>query len=347
MLMVSKPNGEGPLICVQLVNFNGSHDTLACIDGLLSGDNGNVKIVVVDNGSSESDLASLKDMIPSEVHIIESKENLGFGRANNLAWDFVKSDINPEYLLLLNNDTRVPPGFLKPMIKVLIDNPEAFAVSPKIMLEGSDLIDSAGSTFTSIGSAYSVGHGEKDAGQYDGERNVPMITACCMLIRSESLDGTYLFDPNFFMYLEELDLVLRLHNRGGRFLFTSDSVIYHKFSHSIKGNIDDKVMFKQCLEEGNRVRILLKHFPAILLVKNFLPILISFSYWQLRFLRIGGVAWWRKLNQGIMEGLRDGLVSRADESEHRIAAWLPMMESWRVVDMMNRGKRMESRYGWK
>lgn len=347
MHMVSKPTGAGPLICVQLVNFNGSNDTLACIDGLLSGDNGNVRLVVVDNGSAVSELALLKDNIPPEVHLIESKENLGFGRANNLAWDFVKRDIKPEYLLLLNNDTRVPPGFLRPLIKVLIDHPETCAVSPKIMLEGSDLIDSAGSMFTSIGSAYSVGHGEKDAGQYDGERNVPMITACCMLIRTASLKGTYLFDPNFFIYLEELDLVLRLHNRDGRFMFTSDSVIYHKFSHSIKGKIDDKVLFKQCHEEGNRIRILLKHFPALLLFKNILPISMSFAYWQLRFLKIGGVTWWRKLNQGMLKGLRDGLVSRTSESDHRIAAWRPLVESWRVEDMINRGKRMESRYGWK
>lgn len=345
--MAEGPIDDKPSICVQLINYNGSQDTLACIDGILKGEYRNLRIVVVDNGSTESENTILKKGIPPEVHLIESKENLGFGRANNLAWKYVKTNIDPEYLLLLNNDTQVTANFLLPLVEVLNNNQEVGAVSPKIMLMGGNHIDSAGSVFTSIGSAYSRGHGEEDEGQYGEEQKVPMVTACCMLIRAKALENTYLFDSNFFMYLEELDLILRLYNRGHQFMFTPHSVIHHEFSHSVKGNIDDKVLFKQCCEEGNRVRILMKHFPFLIIAKNLVPISISFGYWQYRFLTIGGISWWGRLNRNILEGLRDGLESRRCEGEHRNVRWNSYIENWSFINLIRRGQRMEGRYGWK
>ncbi|MHC1569542.1 MAG: glycosyltransferase family 2 protein [Candidatus Syntropharchaeales archaeon] len=345
--MAPGPSDDEPLICVQIINFNGSRETLECIESINNNTNREIKIVVVDNGSTSSEVELLRSGITPDVKLIESPVNQGFSRANNLAWEYTRKKLCPEFLLLINNDTRVTSDFLEPMIEILQKNQDVGAVSPKIMLIESNKIDSAGSRFTNVGSAYSVGHGETDEGQYDGDHRVPMITACCMLIRAAALNGTYLFDRNFFMYLEELDLVLRLHNRKYSFMYTSRSIVYHRFSHSIKGKIDDKVLFKQCYEEGNRVRILLKHFPLAFMMR-YLPLtMISFVYWQLRFLMVGGKRWWVSLNRGILEGIRDGLISRFVESEHRIASWLPWVEHWSITDMMSRGKRMEGRYGWK
>ena len=88
----------------------------------------NMEVVVVDNGSSASDLAEIKAFISDypNVRIIENGENLGFGKGNNVGM----RQVDGEYVLLLNNDTYVAPGAIHSMVRHLARDPELGAVGP-------------------------------------------------------------------------------------------------------------------------------------------------------------------------------------------------------------------------
>ena len=336
-----------PCVSAQLVNYNGASDTIECVKSLFDSGHSNISVLVIDNASSKTDQRRLEDELGSHVHLIMNDRNLGFAQAHNLGIRYTRRCTKPKYHLILNNDVVVTHGFLSPLIQALESSDRIGISGPKIKLLNTNILDSAGSIFNNIGSAYSRGNGEEDLGQYDGFEIVPMITSCCMLVKDEVFDRTYPFDDKFFMYLEELDFNMRLWNRGFLPAYVPSSVVYHRFSSSVKRTTANPVLFKQTLEEGNRTRILLKHFPPQSLLRNSHLILLSYLYWQYNTLRIGGFDWFKRLNLNIISGMRDGLKSRREEREYILASWLPQVEHMRLENYIVKAGLMEKKHGWK
>jgi GT2 family glycosyltransferase len=158
-------------------------------------------------------------------------ENLGFAGANNLGIQMSRG----EYVLLLNNDTEVTPGFLEPLVKKMQSDPKIGAVSPKIRFHyAPGTIQYAGmthiNTFTSRNKA--IGFREQDLGQYEEDRITSYAHGAAMMTSRKVMQAIGLMSTTFFLYYEELDWCFRL--RKARFViyYVHDSVIFHKESIS-------------------------------------------------------------------------------------------------------------------
>ena len=121
---------SAPLLSVVLLAYGSADLTLACLHSLLG--RGEVypalEVLVVDNGSPIEELEKLREIAATDrrIRLIENGENLGFAKGNNVGIEAARG----EYVLLLNNDTYVPPGSLSAMVRHLQLNPEIGIIGP-------------------------------------------------------------------------------------------------------------------------------------------------------------------------------------------------------------------------
>lgn len=120
-----------PYVSVIIVNFNGKHYLCDCLNALRlqTYPQHRFEIIVSDNGSTDGSLQLLQEAYPW-VRVLSNQENLGFAKGNNVALKEAKG----EYLILLNNDTAVTPGWLEGMVKVAVAHPEAGLVTGRLQL---------------------------------------------------------------------------------------------------------------------------------------------------------------------------------------------------------------------
>jgi GT2 family glycosyltransferase len=223
-------NSEFPLVSIISVNFNQAEVTFEMLDSLQKVTYPNTEIIVVDNGSSNDDLSVIKKKYP-QVCLIKSDKNLGFAGGNNLGIRASSGD----YIMLLNNDTEVDPGFLEPLVDKLRSQPDAGAVSPKIYFSHTPgMLQFAG--FSEINS-YTIrnkgwGHSQIDHGQFDQDQESFFAHGAAMMVPREVIRKVGLMADIFFLYYEEMDWGQRIRNAGYKIYYVHNSVVYHKESVS-------------------------------------------------------------------------------------------------------------------
>ena len=219
-----------PLVSIVSVNFNQPDLTRIMLESLDRLTYPNWEVLLVDNGSSQGDVRPLKEEFP-HIRLFISPDNLGFAGGNNLAFPHCRG----KYVLLLNNDTEVDPGFLEPLVQLLEETPDVGVVSPKLFYyDQPDVLQFAGTTrmhpITLRGKK--IGNGEKDDGRFDQLRETGFANGACMLLRKSLLDQLGgMYEP-YFLYYEEHDLCSRIERAGYRIMFHPDSRIWHKVSAS-------------------------------------------------------------------------------------------------------------------
>ena len=100
--------------------------------------------------------------------------------------------------------------------------------------------------------------------------------------------ASQLFDSSLFMYYEEFDLSIRLRGRGYKVMYAPNAVVYHKGMQSIKRTTRQSNLMQQFYCNRNRLKILFKYYPPVMLVRNLPMIFLSVAYWDLVFLRTAG-----------------------------------------------------------
>ena len=119
-----------PLVSIVILSYGDPDLTKAAMHSLFDGGPTypRMEVLVVDNGSSASDLAGIKELASGypAVEVIANGSNLGFARGNNVGIEHATG----EYVLLLNNDTFVAPGAVHAMVRHLRDHPKLGAVGP-------------------------------------------------------------------------------------------------------------------------------------------------------------------------------------------------------------------------
>src|SRR5688572_26442584 len=115
-----------PLVSVITINYNQLQLTLDLLKSLRNITYPAIEIIVVDNASVQNPLPTISAEYP-EVKVIVSEKNLGFAGGNNLGIEAAAG----KYLLFLNNDTEVDPGFLEPLVTLFETDPKAGAASSK------------------------------------------------------------------------------------------------------------------------------------------------------------------------------------------------------------------------
>lgn len=279
-------------VSIIVVTWNSEAYIWDCLTSLLNQTYRDFEIIVVDNNSHDHSVDIIKQF---PVTLIVLKKNYGFSIGNN---EGVKRSTSP-YIVLLNPDTKVDRDWLLFLTQTIEEDRTIGIVTSKIYLGESRYLDSAGSQYNNILNAWSRGVFEEDKGQFDKEEEVPMATACSMILRREILDNTYLFDPDFFMYIEELDFSLRVHDLGYTIIYQPHSVAHHKKSQSVLRIGRNEIFFKQYHGNINRAKMLGKYMSGKDLFLNFHLILISFVYWDWYFFI--HLKWWMLCKMIILE----------------------------------------------
>lgn len=222
-------------VSIVIVNWNGWDDTIECLESIYKIDYPDYKIILVDNNSQDDSVKRIKDYSNNkELTIIENEENYGFAEGNNIGIKYALKHLNPEYILLLNNDTIVNKDFLKEMIKAGEKNRHIGILGPKIYhYDRPDIIWSAGSKISwKFARGIQIGTGEIDKGQYDEPKEVEYVTGSAFLIKKAVIDKIGLMDKNYFLYFEESDWTLRANRAGYKSLYVPAAKVWHKVSQS-------------------------------------------------------------------------------------------------------------------
>lgn len=219
-----------PLVSIITVNYNQAEVTCALLASLDKITYPNFEVIVVDNHSVEDDPTIIKQRYPNIV-FIQNPINYGFAAGNNYGLMRARGD----YVLLLNNDIEVPPGFLEPLVDKLEKNQEIGAVSPRIKFYYQpDTIQYAGYTpidkITMRNTA--IGYWEKDRGQYTEDRETAYAHGAAMLVPMRVVKEIGLMSYIFFLYYEEADWCARIKNAGYKIFYVGSSYVLHKESVS-------------------------------------------------------------------------------------------------------------------
>jgi GT2 family glycosyltransferase len=299
---------DEPAVSIVLVNWNGWKDTIECLASLSRLQYHRIQIVIVDNGSADGSVEKIGEYCqghlnvtspffpdqmaavvsfslltaeeagstgavnaePGTVTVITNQGNLGFAEANNQGTRFALQAFNPDYVLFLNNDTVVDPGFLTAFTAVAEEDPSIGFLGPKTCYydyQGRrDVINFAGGELSLLtGNTVHIGQNQSDQGQFDTQRTVDYVEGSCLLARSSMLRQIGLLDPGYFVYYEENDLVMRGRKEGFSAVYVPTAVIWHKVSASSK-----KTPIKTYYMARNRFWFMKRHagwhYPLFLIV---------------------------------------------------------------------------------
>ena len=255
-----------------VLNWNGRDLTLDCLSSLEKITYPNVKVYVIDNGSSDNSVTAIRNQFP-DYEIIELPENYGFSRGNNAGFELVKQ--KADYTIFLNNDTIVDPNFVEPLINAMESNSTVKQSTPKIFY--ADNLDyiwfGGGKVSLWAGWIRHLGIRQKDSMQFSFNRNVDYATGCCVCMRTVDFESIGMFDESFLMYGEDVDLSLRFRKQGGQILFVPESKIWHKVSSSIGTQFSIRKWKRKNI---GKIKIVTKHVhPAQLPIVMPLAILVS------------------------------------------------------------------------
>lgn len=294
------------LVSVIIVNWNGSSYLDTCLGSLAKQDYDAVEVIFVDNASTDHSVELVKKNFP-KTKIVVSKKNLGFAGANNLGFH----QATGEYVLFLNNDTRVTSTFLTELVKVVESSPKIAGAQSKMrLMDDPENLDSVGAFLTATGFLYHYGFIKPDGPKYDHQ--IPIFSAkgaCMMFKRSvlqEVLVNGELFDPQFFAYFEETDVCHRVWLAGYTIVFAPKSLIYHKMGGTSKAMNSAFIQFHSF---KNRINTYLKNLSSLELLK-ILPLHIFaaelyafFSIFQNKgnpgiWLAIQKAVWWNVTHFG-------------------------------------------------
>ena len=97
------------MVCFVIFHYMAVDETKLCVNSILNNVNGEKKIIVVDNASPNKTFNDLQKEYKdtSDVVVIESKENLGFAKGNNLGYKYAVEYFNPEFIVVMNNDMEI------------------------------------------------------------------------------------------------------------------------------------------------------------------------------------------------------------------------------------------------
>lgn len=211
-------------ISIVIVSYNARADLERCLESLRAGTiRAPHEIIVVDNASRDGSVAAVARW--PEVRLVENSANLGFARATNAGIRISSGDV----LLLLNNDTVVPPGAVDRLLEILDAHPDVAVVGPR-------LVDANGVPELSFGRMIGPFNELRQkrlgrSGLVDRvtrrEHSPDWVSGACLLVRRDDADAVGLLDERFFMYTEDVDFCASIRARGRKVLFTPEVEIVH------------------------------------------------------------------------------------------------------------------------
>lgn len=224
-----------PLVYMIILNWNGHADTVECVRSCLQSRYPRTRLIIVDNGSTDGSEQLLRSEFP-DLNVIQTGTNLGFAGGNNVGIRHALKNA-ADYVLLLNNDTIVDPGFLKPLVDAATADDEVGILCSKILFHSqSNVIWFAGAKLRPVlGWDSHLGYGEVDTGQYDQMVESDRPTGCAMMVSRRVCETIGLLREEMFCYAEDVDWGLRARKAGFKVLYVPTSKVWHKVTQATGG----------------------------------------------------------------------------------------------------------------
>lgn len=206
---------------------------------------GEKQLFLVDNSPSDSLKEIVKIYPNNDIYYIFNNENMGYGKAHNIA---IKKSIeqNLPYHIILNPDIIIEKNTLEKLTNYMEQHPEVGNIMPKIIYPDGELqylckllpspIDLIFRRFIPIKNwkeAINKRY-ELHSFGYDQIMNIPNLSGCFMFLSTEALKQVGLFDENIFMYLEDIDLNRRIHSKYKTIYYPDATVIHEHQKESYK-----------------------------------------------------------------------------------------------------------------
>ncbi|WP_448543244.1 glycosyltransferase family 2 protein [Roseiflexus sp.] len=322
------------MLSVIIVTWNGRRFLDACLRAVTAQLHPDDEIIVVDNGSIDGTTVWLRHAW-SAVRLVALPANLGFAGGVNVGLRVARGDL----LLLLNNDAFVEPGCVPALVEALRDHPRSGAVAGVLTFDHRpDLVASAGITACRNGLALDLWTGRSVQSLPAAPQPVMGASGGLALYRRMMLDDIGLMAPDFFNYLEDVDLAWRAQLRGWECLVVPAARARHIYSAT--GGQGSPL--KQRLLGRNRLRAIIRCFPSGVL-RSCLPDILAYDTMALAY---AALARQPAMIAGRVEALRDraqllrerrAIQARRTVPEAAFAAWLePSPTPWRTLRTVRR-----------
>lgn len=224
---------SAPRVAGLVLNYNGRDVTLLTLASLLRLDYPALDLVVIDNGSTDDSRAAIAAAHPGlrQLPVAENR-GISWGINHGLRWALASGY---DYVLVMNNDIEVAPDLLRWMVSAAEDVPAIGCVGPKSYYHSEpERIWSAGGILRFRESVTRErGDGEIDRGQYDRDEEVAYVNGCAMLVRRAALEATGLWDPAYYLGVEDADWCVRMRQRGFRCHYAHRARLWHMVGRSL------------------------------------------------------------------------------------------------------------------
>ena len=285
-------------ITVVIPNYNGMKYLPECMTSLCERQENapEYEVLIIDNASADGSVEYLEKewcrKSGVRVSLIPMSENTGFCHAVNLG---IRKAQSP-YVILLNNDTKVEPRFLRGLYDAIREDERIFSVSAKMLMwDKPELIDDAGDRYCVLGWAYSRGKG-RPADKY--EKNVSVFSTCggAAIYRRSVFEEIGYFDENHFAYLEDLDIGYRARIYGYENRYEPAAAVLHYGSASTGSRYN---MRKTELSSANNICVIGKNMPLFQWILNLPFFLLGFGIKFLFFCK-------KRMGKLYLKGLAEG-----------------------------------------
>ena len=246
-------------ISVIIVNWNQRELLNDCLCSLSRQSYSDYETIVVDNGSRDNSVALIKEHFPS-VKVVELAENKGFTGGNAAGL----SVADGEFIALINNDARAEQNWLERLVAPMLTEPDVGICASKIVIDGTEAIDSAGSGLTTAGVGFNRGLG-MDRGLFASPEAIFGACGAAALYRRSMLEEIGFLDDTFFLYDEDSDLSFRAQLAGWKCRYVPDAVAHHKGNATSERLSGLHVYY----HTRNLEFVWIKNMPAALMVRFF------------------------------------------------------------------------------
>jgi GT2 family glycosyltransferase len=301
-------SGTAPRVAAIVLNFRLAAATLRVVEDLRACGFAGLETIVIDNGSGDGSAARMRAAWPErdpQVTLIATEDNLGYCGGVNLGLAEARRR-GASYALLLNNDCRVPPGFLAPLVDALDADPSLAAVGPTVVTPDGRAWCEGGFVRPRPNLVVLQGQGSDPSPITHGPEACEFLPGACVLYRLSDLEAVGDLDETYFMYWEDVDLGARLRAAGRRLVWLPWQRVVHEPSGSSGGG---RSPLRKFMSAANTVRYLRQHGTLRLwLAFWFFDVLL----WPLAFL--SGTPWRAVAAKarGLMVGLTGRPIDRTD-----------------------------------
>ncbi|MDP3731037.1 MAG: glycosyltransferase [bacterium] len=223
-----------PLVTINLVVLNGAKYIRHCLEAVKKQTYPDLEVNIFDNGSTDRTKEIVRQEFP-QFNLIESSKNLGTWPGQEKAME----SSHGKYIVALSVDVLMEPTAVEKAIDILEKDEKIGALEAKILqyhMEGgqvvkTNLIDTIGFQIFRSRRVINLGHGEKDRGQYDQEREIFAVEGAAPILRKSALEEMRVLgeiaDREMFWYGDDLDLAWRMRLFGWKQIYSPKVVMHH------------------------------------------------------------------------------------------------------------------------